>query len=667
MRLLLLPLFICYGLTCMGQIIQTFDEDWTYIKRFEQEIKETSSDSLKAYNSFKLSILYRLVNDTLKANDYLEQGVRLSKGNAFLTGASYYYKARSFNFRRGKEIESNLLLGDSLLKEINNSEAYSIRASIWHYRSIYLQNNDRESEAMDIILNKAIPLAQKSNNYYLLGMLHHAVAVSLMNSDQPKKAQEYLAQAIVFFNKPSDNPRTLYFLVTTYIDAAENFITLGLYDSVKLELDKAKVILESKPTTSLLVSLYYVEGIYYDQTKQYSKALLSFDKGINFPEVHPFYLGQLKYGKYKALSHNNDHKEALVVLQDLMANHIMYSSDRKNYYKGMFLTYKKLGNIQAAYDWAEQYITLSDSLYKAEYQNDIAGLEVKFNNAENQKKISILQAEKEKVLLKSANDQLLVWLLGGATVFLLIISVFAGQLYRNSKKLTAQRELNYQQKLKEAEQVRQVQFAKALLEGEEKERKRLAGDLHDGLGGMLAGVKINLSRIANTNHESNMTNDLDRVILQLDNSVDELRRIARNMMPESLNSLSLEAALNDMCGSLSNEITQVDFQAFTMDSNIPKEVQLTIYRIVQELLSNALRHAKATEILVQCSQNGSTFFITVEDNGKGFDVNYNEDSQKGMGLPNLKSRVDYLQGKMEISSVPGNGTSINIELNVAIG
>ena len=122
-----------------------------------------------------------------------------------------------------------------------------------------------------------------------------------------------------------------------------------------------------------------------------------------------------------------------------------------------------------------------------------------------------------------------------------------------------------------------------------------------------------------------------------------------------------------MCGSLSNAITQVDFQAFAMDSNIPKEVQLTIYRIVQELLSNALRHAKATEILVQCSQNGSTFFITVEDNGKGFDVNYNEDSQKGMGLPNLKSRVDYLQGKMEISSVPGNGTSINIELNVAIG
>ncbi len=650
----------------MSQIIQTFDEDWIYIKRFEQEIKETSSDSVRAYNSFKLSIMYQLVNDTLRADDYLEQGIKLCKGNAFLKGASYYYKARSFNFRNGKEIESNLFLGDSLLNEINNNEAYSIRASIWHYLSIYLQNSDRESEALDNILNKAIPLAQKSNNFYLLGMLHHSVAISLMNSDQPKKAQEYLAQAIEFFKKPTDNPRTLYFLVTTYIDAAENYITLNLYDSVKLELDKAKLILERKPTSSLLVSLYYVEGIYYDQIKQYSKALTSFDKGINFPELHPFYLGQLKYGKYKALSHNNDHKEALLVLQDLMANHIMYNSDRKNYYKGIFLTYKKLGNVQAAYNWAEQYITLSDSLYKSEYQNDIAELEAKFNNAENQKKISILQAEKEKVLLKSANDQLLVWLLGGATAFLLIISVFAWQLYRNNKKLTAQKELNYQQQLKEAEQVRQVQFAKALLEGEEKERKRLAGDLHDGLGGMLAGVKINLSQLANNNLESTMTNDLDRVILQLDNSVDELRRIARNMMPESLSSLGLEAALNDMCSSLSNEITHVDFQAFSIDSNITKEVQVIIYRIVQELLTNAVRHAKASEILVQCSQNRNTFFITVEDNGNGFDVNNNESSQKGIGLANLKSRIDYFQGKMEISSVRGNGTSINIELNVKI-
>jgi two-component system, NarL family, sensor kinase len=650
----------------MGQIIQTFDEDWIYIKRFEKEIKETSSDSIRAYNSFKLSIMYRLVNDTLKANHYLEQGIKLSKANTFLQGAAYYYTARSFNFSKGKAIESNLMLSDSLLREINNNEAYSIRGGIWHYQSIYLQNSDREGEALDIILNKAIPLAQKSGNNYLLGMLHHSVAVSLMNSDQPKKAQEYLAQAMAFFNKPTDNPRTLYFLVTTYIDAAENYITLGLYDSVKLELDKAKLILESKPTSSMLVSLYYVEGIYYDQIKQYSKALLSFDKGINFPEVNSFYLGQLKYGKYKALSHNNDHKEALLVLQDLIANHVMYNSDRKNYYKGMFLTYKELGNIQAAYNWAEQYITLSDSLYKAEYQNDIAELEVKFNNAENQKKISILQAEKEKVLLKSENNQLLVWLLGGATVFLLVISFFAWQLYRNSRKLTLQKEQNYQQQLKEAEQVRQVQFAKALLEGEEKERKRLAGDLHDGLGGMLAGVKINLSRIADTNQKTNMTNDLDRVILQLDNSVDELRRIARNLMPESLSSLGLEAALNDMCGSLSNEITHVDFQAFTIDSNMAKEVQATIFRIVQELLTNAVRHAKASEILVQCSQNGNTFFITVEDNGIGFDVNTNKGSQKGIGLANLKRRIDYLQGKMEISSVPGNGTSINIELNVTI-
>ena len=117
-----------------------------------------------------------------------------------------------------------------------------------------------------------------------------------------------------------------------------------------------------------------------------------------------------------------------------------------------------------------------------------------------------------------------------------------------------------------------------------------------------------------------MTPDLNKVIDQLDNSVNELRRIARNMMPESLVSLGLEAALTDVCASFTSDTTHVNFQAFAISPAIAKDTQLTIYRIVQELLTNAIRHAHASQIVVQCSQNGTAFFITVEDNGMGFDT-----------------------------------------------
>ena len=643
--------------------MRSFDDDRLYIEKYEKEIEESRSDSVKAYLCFKLSIMYKLANDSTQARKYLNKGVKLTKGNAFLNAAFYYFNARMLSFDKAQAIQHNLKRGDSLLQQFENKEAYSIRGSIWYYYSILIQNNDNERGAVDIVLNKALPCAQKSENYYLLGILHNAMAISLMNNNQLKKAQPYLLKASNFFEKSEDNPRRLSSLVSSYIDAAENYVELSTYDSAKMQLDKAQSILQSRPNTNINVNYYYVQGLYFNHLKQYSQALISFDKGINFPDVHPIFLAQLKYGKYKALSRSEDYRNALLVLNDLLKNHSVFIEDKKNYYKGLLLTHAKLGNIHEAYKWSEQYITLSDSLYEARYQNDIAELDAKYNKVENEKKIAALQAEKEKAELTSKSNRLLATLLGTISFFLLITATFGWMYYRDNKKLSEQKEVNYQQKLKEAEQQQQMQYAKALLQGEEKERKRLAEDLHDGLGGMLARVKINLSKLVTHNQEPTMTPDLNKVIDQLDNSVNELRRIARNMMPESLVSLGLEAALTDMCTSLTSDTTHVNFQAFDISPSIAKDIQSTIYRIVQELLTNAIRHAQASQIVVQCSQNGNTFFITVEDNGKGFDAKAIH-LKNGIGLANVKSRVDYLGGKMDIASALGDGTTINIELNV---
>ncbi len=112
------------------------------------------------------------------------------------------------------------------------------------------------------------------------------------------------------------------------------------------------------------------------------------------------------------------------------------------------------------------------------------------------------------------------------------------------------------------------------------------------------------------------------------------------------------------------ESVRIDYQAFGIEKTMPQQTQVTIYRIVQELLSNAIRHAHASGILLQCSQNESVFLVTLEDNGKGFDTRAAA-LAKGIGLMNVKSRVDYLQGKMDIASVINEGTTINIELHVA--
>ncbi|HEX7757714.1 MAG TPA: ATP-binding protein, partial [Niabella sp.] len=178
--------------------------------------------------------------------------------------------------------------------------------------------------------------------------------------------------------------------------------------------------------------------------------------------------------------------------------------------------------------------------------------------------------------------------------------------------------------------------------------------------------KLNLSGMEDTYQEFAQDNELNRVIGQLDNSIIELRRIARNMMPDTLLKLGLEMALKDLCEAYNTPKMEVSFQAMNIATDIPLSNQTNIYRIIQELISNAVKHAHAGRILVQCSQNGPLFLITIEDNGTGFDTAV-LDTKKGLGWSNIKNRVAFLKGKLEIHSQASEGTTINIELNSYAG
>src|SRR5690606_24737725 len=149
-------------------------------------------------------------------------------------------------------------------------------------------------------------------------------------------------------------------------------------------------------------------------------------------------------------------------------------------------------------------------------------------------------------------------------------------------------------------QQQKLAVGEALLEGEERERQRVARDLHDGLGGTLSGIKIKLDGLS-----QNMPAivPLHEIIGQLEGSIGELRRIAQNMMPGSLNRSGLEEAIRDLCASIASDHTKVEFQANGIRQDIPIGTQVHIYRIVQELLTNALKHGQASKILIQCVQS----------------------------------------------------------------
>jgi signal transduction histidine kinase len=288
-------------------------------------------------------------------------------------------------------------------------------------------------------------------------------------------------------------------------------------------------------------------------------------------------------------------------------------------------------------------------------------LEVRYQSRQQAARIVRLSHEKQIQTLSLRQKTLLNYVFLGTIASLLGLGY---SFYRNavSKQIIARHAYQLQaRRIRELEQERQLIAADAILKGEERERSRLARDLHDGLGGMLSGIKLSLTHMAGNMllSEANALS-FTRTLTQLDHSIQELRRVAHSMMPENLLRFGLREVLRDYCETLERSARiPIRFQAFGPQERLEQTTEIILYRIVQELLTNVVRHAGATEVLVQLMHAGEHVTLTVEDNGKGFDPRC---TGKGIGLGNVLSRVDYLNGHTDIVASPEAGTSVNIQI-----
>ncbi len=156
----------------------------------------------------------------------------------------------------------------------------------------------------------------------------------------------------------------------------------------------------------------------------------------------------------------------------------------------------------------------------------------------------------------------------------------------------------------------------------------------------------------------------ERSMDMLDSSIKEMRRVAHNMMPEALVKFGLDTALKDLCSDTQQSgALEVRYQSISMENaNVDQTTAITIYRIIQELINNVMKHAGARTAIVQVSKTNGAINITVEDDGKGFDSSM-LDKSRGIGWSNIQSRVEFLKGKLDVQSAPGKGTSVHIELD----
>ncbi len=360
----------------------------------------------------------------------------------------------------------------------------------------------------------------------------------------------------------------------------------------------------------------------------------------------------LKTGQFKSA-------ESAITKGIILAKSLGLKLELKDLYLRAAELYEATGKLKQSVTYRKEFELLSDSILNEKNNTAINLIEIKFETEKKENKIQSLEKEKEirDLILRQKNFQNSVLFVSALALVALLFL-----LYRFNK----QKQLLQQNRINELEKEKQLTAASAILQGQEEERSRLARDLHDSLGGLLSGIKHSFSDMKETiiMTPENMLR-FEKGLALLDTSINEFRRVAHNMMPESLQKFGLDAAIRDFCAGLNNKSgLQVIYQSYEMDQlTIPNTTSITIYRVIQELLNNILKHAEATEVVVQASKESQKLLITVEDNGKGFDTSILQESE-GIGWANIRNRLDFIKGKVDIQSAFQKGTAVNIEINL---
>ncbi len=527
----------------------------------------------------------------------------------------------------------------------------------------YLHKKDRVT-AIEYYI-KSVRLWETCGDQNYLSLVYANINGLLDEQKEHNRALEFGNKAVALAQKIEDR----FSEVNGLINLAATYGYLGQHEKQYGLLERALPLAKETKDLDQIATVYHIMGDYFFKKENFSSALEKYLESYSYVKQmgNKYHLCTICTALAQAYNGLNENGKALqyILLAEKTANEVGTRTDLKEIYKTRAEIEQQAGNFKLASEYFSKTLIVSDSLFKAETSEKIAEVEAQYQNEKKQQAIIQLEKDKQIQALTIKQKSTLNYFLIGSLAALMIVS-FLG--YRNSRhrhQLAKQQDQIQQQHIRELEKDKQLVAVDSMLKGQEEERSRLAKDLHDGLGGLLSGVKFSLS---NMKDSLIVTPDnmavFERSLDMIDTSIRELRRVAHNMMPEMLTKFGLDEALKEYCNTVNaTKLVTVKYQSHGMETRLEKSIEIIVYRIIQELLNNVLKHAVATEVFVQLIREESRLNVVVEDDGKGFDTSLPENN-KGAGWANIRSRVEYLKGQLEIHSEQGKGTLVNIEFKV---
>ena len=516
----------------------------------------------------------------------------------------------------------------------------------------------RYDKAMEYLL-KSLHIKQESRNKEAVALTLQNIGIFQTELKNYSKAIEYLQKCQIAFKEIGDN----YELAKTYKNLGRVYFETHDYELSQQFYNKCLKLKEELELTEKDPTLFNNLGTLYHQKKDFKNGLLNYYKGLEIKKTSTLY-----YNIASLYFLQKKHKKALEYYQKALieVNKKNEPFEKLDILKGISDSYSKLKKYSLALKHNASYLQVRDSLEK----NYKKALILKVNYEEEQKKIE-LQSKENELLLEKRNSEnkkksIIIYslLIGLILLSLLFFAIIRGNKQKQLAKLSEKNRQIEAQKVTELLKKQELKSMNAMMLGQEEERKRISRDLHDRLGSMLAMVK---------NHFKSVEIDIDKLktaninLYQkanslLDEACEEVRKISQDMSSGVLTKFGLTAAIEDLKNILEeSQQLEVEFVSHGLQERLHLNLEITVYRIIQELMSNILKHSKATEISIQLLKSKNTFNVIVEDNGIGFNPSQ---INMGMGLENITSRVKGLYGDIQIDSQINKGTTTTIDIPI---
>ena len=623
----------------------SFIRFWLFLTFFSSYIiygQEKKIDSL--YELFKQNQF----NNLLKAENDITNALTLSKeisSDSLSLTANYFYVDLLVKKRQIEKALEKSLLVEELAQKLNSAKYKCLNHL--HFSEIYRRQRSYDKSLQNI--EKGLLIAKENNFTTEEHLLLNSKAILLKRTKNIKKSKKLLRNILksnayknsnalgltynslagLYFSYEKNKDSGAYFYkkgLELLKDTDSNYIKTILYlnygdlllqDNKEYEaltyLNKAEQIAKDTHNNSSLFFINASLAVYYDDQKNYDEAIARYKQAVE------------NYGKYAD--------------GDQLANIYWLSSgamwQNKNYKEGFI--------------YQEKLIELKDSLFTSEKNKTFEKLQTEYEVEKKNNQIAFL--EKEQKL--EAKQKQLVFGIGALLLAILGLLVFVYKNKVRSEKLIREKESKlFQQEKAQLEQDQKIKRIEGYIEGEEKEKNRIAMELHDGIGGQLSGIKHYIASLPK--------NEETKVVLENVGSVSkEVRLLSHSLSSNFSRQQSFATLLQTLQQQYRNhfEIEVVLFPEEEIDT-IDKEQKLFLYRTIQEILNNTYKHAQANSVALNLTITDEVVLI-VEDNGKGFSTN---SIPKGIGLQNIQEKLKTLNGTFEIDTAKGKGTTVIVKL-----